>query len=142
MEPRLSLVTLATSDLARALRFYRDGLGWKVAFHNDDVAFFPLNGVVLGLWRRDAFAAEVGADRSAFASSGFALAHNVRERAEADQVLAEAEAAGGRVIVPAHDTDWGGRSGYFTDPDGHRWEVAWNPAWRIDDDGDVHMTPA
>lgn len=139
MQPRISLVTLAAADIDRGRAFY-ESLGWPCGFHNDDVAFFQLNGMVFGLYRRDAFAAEVGAKPAAFASSGFALAYNVRDKADVDAVLAAAERAGAAVIVPAHEAPWGGRTGYFTDPDGHRWEVAWNPAWSLDDDGNVSMT--
>lgn len=138
MEPRLSVVTLAADDLGRAVTFYRS-LGWSAAFENEEVAFFQLNGVVLSLYRSDLFRSEYATEDAP--SSRVALAYNGRSREEVDEALALAGRAGGRVVAPARETDWGGYAGAFADPDGHRWEVAWNPAWPIDDDGNVRMAP-
>jgi uncharacterized protein len=139
MEQRLSLVTLGVTDLARARRFYEEGLGWQRANQHDEVVFYQAGGMVLALWGRDALAkdAQVGSDGSGF--RGIALAYNTRERAEVDAVLAEAEAAGGRIVKAAHDAFWGGYSGYFADPDGHLWEVAWNPDWEVAADGSIRL---
>ncbi len=136
VEPRISLVTLGVSDLDRSVRFYRDGLGWKRSHvSTDEVAFFQLGGLVLALWPRHLLAADaqVEDDRPGF--SGVALAQNVRERDDVGRVLAQAGAAGGKVLKPAVDTDWGGHNGYFADPDGFVWEVAWNPYFTLTEDG-------
>jgi len=137
MEQRLSLVTLGVRDLAQARGFY-ERLGWRASSaSNDGVAFFKAGGVVLGLYGREALAedASVSAEGSGFA--GVALAHNTASRAAVDAVIAEAEAAGGTVIKPAEDVFWGGYSGYFADPDGHLWEVAWNPHFPFDEAGNL-----
>ncbi len=138
MEQRLSIATLAAADLPRLTWFY-ERLGWTVGFQNESVAFFQLNGVVLGLWRRDEFARELGVAQESLRPGGTALGHNVRTRAEVDLVLEAACSAGARIVQPAKDAVWGGRSGHFADPEGFMWEVAWNPAWPIDADGDVHL---
>lgn len=139
MEQRLSLVTLATEDLDRATSFY-EALGWEAGFKNEAVTFFQLNGVVLSLFRRDLFAEELGVDEGALSPGGQALAYNVRAKAEVDEVVDQVRAAGGRVLVEPREQDWGGYSGYVADPEGHRWEIAWNPAWSIGPDGDIDMT--
>jgi uncharacterized protein len=145
-EQRLSLVTLGVSDLKRSRRFYRDVLGWTPSsVGGDEVVFFPLNGMVLGLYPRDALAADAGVDAleagapDGAALSRVALAYNVRERAEVDEALAQVRDAGGRVVKPAQDAAWGGRSGYFADPDGFLWEVAWNPGFPIRADGSIEV---
>lgn len=135
MEQRLSLVTLGVEDVARSRRFY-EGLGWMAsALGGDEVVFFQLGGIVVALWSRASLAADAGLpdDRPGF--SGIALAHNVRAEAEVDALLAAAERMGGRIVRPAVPAEWGGRSGYFTDPDGHLWEVAWNPHFPITEEG-------
>ena len=139
MEQRLSLVTLGVADLARACRFYEEGLGWRRGNRHDEVAFYQAGGMVLALWGRDALADDAGLPRSGSGFPGIALAYNTRDKAEVDAVLAEAEAAGGKIVKPAKDTFWGGYSGYFADPDGHLWEVAWNPDWSLADDGSIHL---
>ena len=132
MEPRISIITLGVADLAASVRFYRDGLGLPMREGGDEIAFFETKGTWLALFPREALAADatVPADGAGF--RGFTLAHNVRSREEVDGVLREAEAAGASVIKPAQDTDWGGYSGYFSDPDGYLWEVAWNPHFWIE----------
>ena len=140
MEPRLSLVTLGYADFDRAVRFYRDGLGFPLSpASQGDVAFFRTGGVVLSLYPRDKLAADAGVpdDGTPGAYAGLTLAHNVRDEAEVAGVLAKAAAAGGRVIKPAQDAFWGGHHGCFADPDGHLWEVAWNPFFPIAADGSV-----
>jgi catechol 2,3-dioxygenase-like lactoylglutathione lyase family enzyme len=136
MQQRLSLVTLGVRDLARARAFYLDGLGWRPSgAGNESVVFIQLNGLALGLWSRASLAEDAGLDDAEGGFSGISLAYNARSREEVDQVLAEAGAAGGTVVRPAHETFWGGYSGYFADPDGHLWEVAWNPFWEVTEDG-------
>jgi catechol 2,3-dioxygenase-like lactoylglutathione lyase family enzyme len=138
MEQRLSLITLGVADLERARRFYEEGLGWRRGNAHPEVVFFQIGGAVLALWARDALAADARlADRGGF--GGIALAHCTRSRAEVDRVLAEAEAAGATILKPAEDAFWGGYSGYFADPDGHPWEVAWNPEWTLLEDGSVRL---
>lgn len=136
MDQRISLITLAVADPARSKDFY-EALGWKAGFVSQDIAFFQLNGIVLGLYRRTAFEAETG--RSLSGGDGVALAINFAARDAVDAVLDEAVRAGGEIMRPAADTEWGGYSGYFADPDGHAWEVAHNPHWNIDNDGNVWM---
>ena len=142
MEQRLSVVTLGVGDLDRARRFYEDGLGWKRGNWHDEVVFFQANGLVVALFSRASLAADgrIPAEGSGF--GGIVLAYNARDKAEVDTVLAEAERAGGRILKPAEDVFWGGYSGYFADPDGHPWEVAWNPEWEITEAGDVRLPPS
>lgn len=132
MEPRLSLVTLGVADMARARAFY-EALGFMASSDsNPSVAFFDAGGVVLALFARCALAKDAGVEDSNPGFSGIALAHNVANEGDVQSVLAEAERAGGRIIKPAQRAFWGGYSGYFTDPDGHLWEVAHNPFWSFD----------
>ena len=137
MEQRLSVVTLGVADLGRSRRFYEEGLGWRRANASDEVVFYQAGGMVLALYPRGALAddAHLPAEGSGF--GGITLAYNARDRREVDAVLAEAEAAGATILKPAQDVFWGGYSGYFADPDGHPWEVAWNPHWTLGDDGSV-----
>ena len=127
MEPRLSFVTLGVTDLDRATRFYEDGLGLARLKSPPAVSFFELGKTWLALYPRHLLAADAGVPAAGSGFPGFALAHNVRSRADADRLLEEAEAAGGRIVKAAAATDWGGYAGYFADPDGYLWEVAWNP---------------
>lgn len=136
MEQRLSVVTLGVSDFARAVRFY-ENLGWRRSNKEEDVAFFQMPGGVFALWSRASLAEDAGVENTKPGFSGIALAYNTRSKGEVDDVLGEARTAGGRVVKPAHETFWGGYSGYFADPDGHVWEVAWNPFWTVEADGRV-----
>lgn len=132
MKPRISMITLGVRDLEASVRFYEEGLGFpRMEDSSPAVAFFALNGSWLGLYGRDALAedATVPAKGSGFA--GFALAHNVVSEAEVEAVLDQAVAAGAKLVKPAQMAFWGGYSGYFTDPDGHLWEVAYNPFFWI-----------
>jgi catechol 2,3-dioxygenase-like lactoylglutathione lyase family enzyme len=139
MDQRVSLITLGVADLDRSLRFY-EALGWKRGNADDGVVFFQLPGFILALWSRAAIVEDAGVkDGGGF--GGIALAYNARSRADADTVVAEAKAAGARVLKALHETFWGGYSGYFADPDGHVWEVAFNPGWSIDAAGRVSLAP-
>jgi catechol 2,3-dioxygenase-like lactoylglutathione lyase family enzyme len=138
MKPRVSLITLGVDDLERSLRFYRDGLGLPTEgivgkeFEHGAVAFFDLQGGLrLALWPRASLAHDTGLPAGSPGATEFALAHNVASRAEVDEVMEQARAAGAVVVKPAQDTFWGGYAGYFQDPDGHLWEVAWNPGWPL-----------
>jgi uncharacterized protein len=138
VEQRVSLVTLGVTDLGRARAFY-EAIGWKTrAKPDDDVVFFPTPGVILALWDR-ASLAEDSAVSDSGGWGGITLAYNVRSPAEADAVLADAEAAGGTILRPGSETFWGGYSGIFADPEGHPWEVAHNPHWTLDDDGSITL---
>ncbi|MBV9788333.1 MAG: VOC family protein [Chloroflexi bacterium] len=135
MQPRITVITIGVDDLERAVRFYRDGLGLPTEgivgteFEYGAVAFFKLQaGVQLALWPRTSIAHDTGLPVSAPSPTDLTLGHNVASRAEVDTVMQQATQAGAAVVKAAHDTFWGGYSGYFQDPDGHLWEIAWNPA--------------
>lgn len=133
MDARLNIVTLGVRDLGKAVAFYRDGLGWPQSSASaGDFAIFSLStGTALALYPRVLLAADANvADDGGF--SGITLAHNVADRAAVDLVLAEAVEAGGVLLKPAREAEWGGYSGYFADPDGHPWEVAWNPFFAME----------
>jgi catechol 2,3-dioxygenase-like lactoylglutathione lyase family enzyme len=127
LEPRISFITLGVMDLARATRFYAEGLRLPRLKSPPTASFFELGTTWLALYPRDLLAADAGLPAEGSGFPRFALAHNVRSAAEADRLLEEAVAAGGRIVKPAARSDWGGYSGYFADPDGFLWEVAWNP---------------
>jgi catechol 2,3-dioxygenase-like lactoylglutathione lyase family enzyme len=136
--PRLTLVTLGVSDLDRAVRFYR-GLGWEPArVIDNDVAFFQMGGMGLALWGRDQLAADSEAeDLGGF--GGVTLAHNAESREAVDAAIETVRRAGGTIAREPTETEWGGYSGIFHDPDGHPWEVAHNPFWELRDDGTIRI---
>lgn len=139
MEQRISLVTIGVADLARARAFY-SALGWKPTIETDDVSFFQAGGMVIGLWGQDNLAEDAALPNRAPGDwGGISLAHNVRSEAEVDAVMAAAESAGARITRPAHRQPWGGYSGYFTDPDGHAWEVGFNPGFPLAPDGTITL---
>ena len=134
MKPHVTLITLGVDDLDRAIRFYRDGLGLATegimgtTFEHGAVAFFDLQpGLKLAVWPRASLAHDAGIATTGPGTSDVALAHNVASKAEVDDVMREAASAGAAIVKPAQDAFWGGYAGYFRDPDGHLWEVAWNP---------------
>ncbi|MFI7606698.1 VOC family protein [Micromonospora sp. NPDC049366] len=135
MEQRISLVTLGVTDLARARTFY-ERLGWR-GQEVEETVFFQAGGLALVLWGRDKLAADAGVDDPGGGFGGFTLAQNVRSRAEVDALLAAAGAAGAKVTRPARETFYGGYAGCFADPDGHVWEIAWNPGLPLAADGTV-----
>ncbi len=139
MDQRLSLVTLGVADLARAVAFY-EALGWRPDndFKAQDVAFFQGPGTIVALWSREQLAADSAVEDPG-GWGGVTLAYNTRSTAEVDAVMAEAEAAGATIGRAPGETFWGGYSGIFIDPDGHPWEVAHNPGWRITDDGQTRL---
>ncbi len=139
MQSRVSLITLGVDDLDRAVTFYAEGMGLKTEgivgreFAFGAVAFFELQGgLKLALWPRESLAHDTGLAAGTPNATDISLAHNVASRADVDAVMAQAAAAGARIVKPAHDTFWGGYAGYFLDPDQHLWEVAWNPQWVLD----------
>jgi len=134
MKPRITFVTLGVDDLERALAFYRDGLGLSTQgivgqeFEYGAVAFFQLEGgVTLALWPRSSIARDAGVQRTGASATDLTLGHNVRTREEVDAVMQQATRAGATIVKAASRTFWGGYAGYFQDPDGHLWEIAWNP---------------
>jgi len=129
MEPRISLITLGVSDLVRATRFYEECLGLPRIKTPPSITFFELGRLWLALWPRESLAADAGVSAQGTGFAGFSLAHNVRSPVEVDALLKHVAAFGAVVAKPGHPTDWGGYSGYFTDPDGFLWEVAHNPAF-------------
>lgn len=141
MKPRLSVLTLAVADLERSLRFYRDGLGLPTQgivgreFEHGAVAFFDLaGGVRLALWAQEDLAHDSGLPVSPISSTAFSIGHNVASRDEVDQVIDQARRAGAEIVKPPQDTFYGGYAAYFRDPDGHLWEVVWNPAFLPEDE--------
>ena len=135
MKPRITVITLGVDDLDRALTFYRDGLGLPTPgiigqeWEHGAVVFIDLQpGLKLSLWPRQSFAHDSGLPISPRSPTEFSLGHNVRSEQEVDTVMSQAQQAGATVIKPARKTFWGGYSGYFADPDGHVWEVVYNPA--------------
>ncbi len=138
MRPRISLITICVDDLERSHRFYRDGLGLKTEgiigteFEYGAVVFFDLQGgLKLALWPRESLAHDTGLPLGRPSATEFTIGHNVSSKAEVDAVMEQARKAGAVIVKPAQDAFWGGYSGYFQDPDGHLWEVAWNPQWPI-----------
>ncbi len=134
MKPRITLVTLGVDDLERSVAFYRDGLGFPTQgivgteFEHGAVAFFNLEGgLKLALWPRNDLAHDAGLPVTPASSTEFSLGHNVNSAGEVDRVMETARTAGAEIVKPAGTTFWGGYAGYFRDPDGHLWEVAWNP---------------
>jgi len=134
MKPQISIITLAVGNLEKSVRFYRDGLGWKTRgivgadYEYGAAAFFDLQpGLALALWPRESLAHEVGVELQSPAMTELMLSQCVSEKAQVDEVLEQAAQAGGQVLKPAHDTLVGGYAGIFKDPDGHLWEIAWNP---------------
>jgi uncharacterized protein len=139
MEQRISVVTLGVKDLGVSKRFYVDGLGWQPAFADEEIAFFQAGGSILALFLRDKLAADFQGDAGTFGRAPMALAYNARAKEEVDTIIKQAANAGATILKPPQDTYWGGYSGYFADPDGFAWEIAWNPAWTIASDGSVKL---
>ncbi len=136
MKPRITLITLGVDDLERAITFYRDGLGLSTKgivgeeFEYGAVAFFELQkGLQLALWPRASIARDTGLPLQPSSATEFTIGHNVGGKEEVDAIMKQAKDAGATIVKPAGKTFWGGYAGYFQDPDGHLWEIAWNPAW-------------
>jgi uncharacterized protein len=139
MEQRVSLITLGVTDLARSREFY-ERLGWRRSLLKaEGIIFFQAGGIALALYPRAALAEDAKLAPEGHGFGGIALAYNARHREEVDSVLAEAQGAGARILKPAQEAFWGGYSGYFADPDGFPWEVAWNPSFPIAQDGSIRI---
>jgi catechol 2,3-dioxygenase-like lactoylglutathione lyase family enzyme len=140
MKPRITMLTLGVDDLEQSVKFYREGLGLSTngiigrEFEHGAVAFFDLQaGLKLAVFARSDLAFDAGIALSDRSPTEFSIGHNVRSESEVDAVMAQAKAAGATIIKPARTTFWGGYAGYFQDPDGHMWEIAWNPAFLPED---------
>ena len=140
MKPRITVITLGVDDLEVSLRFYRDGLGFPTEgivgteFEHGAVAFFDLQpGLMLALWPRDDIAHDANLSKTPHSPTECTIGHNVGSQAEVDAVMEQAKRAGAKIIKPAGKTFWGGYAGYFQDPDGHVWEIVWNPRMEITD---------
>jgi catechol 2,3-dioxygenase-like lactoylglutathione lyase family enzyme len=134
MQQQISVITLGISDLARSRHFYAEGFGWTPVFENEEIAFYQMNGFVFGTWLQPELERDMG--RLGLARPGaFALAHNVQSREEVAPLMDRLVSAGGRLLRPADVPPHGGFRGYVADPDDHGWEIAWNPAWPIDENG-------
>ncbi|PRZ15363.1 hypothetical protein CLV36_10486 [Laceyella sediminis] len=138
LKPRITVITLGVDDLEKSLAFYRDGLGFSTEgiigseYEHGAVAFFDLqSGLKLAIWQRKDIAHDANVPLTASSPVEFTLGHNVGSKEEVDQIIDQAKQAGATITTPAHDTFWGGYAGYFQDPDGHLWEVVWNPQWEI-----------
>jgi uncharacterized protein len=134
MQQQLSVITLGISDLARSKRFYAKGFGWTPVFENNEIAFYQMNGFVLGTWLQSGLEADMRRD-GLCRPGAFALAHNVASQDEVQAVLDRLALAGGRIVRDGDAPPHGGFRGYVADPDDHAWEIAWNPAWAIDGQG-------
>ncbi|ETX12764.1 glyoxalase [Roseivivax halodurans JCM 10272] len=136
MQHQISVVTLGVSDLERSKRFYRDGFGWTPVFENEEIVFYQMNGFVFGTWLKGSLEVDTRV-RELPASGAMSLAHNVSEEGEVQAVMSALVAAGATVLREADAPPQGGVRGYVADPDGHIWEIAWNPAWPINEEGHV-----
>ena len=133
MRQKLNLITLGVREFQRARDYYQKGLGWKPSRASaDDIVFFAMGGVVLALYPREKLAEDAAVDPRGSGFPGITLSYNTKSQGEVDAVLRAAQAAGAQIVKPAQKTFWGGYAGYFADPDGFLWEVAWNPDWPLD----------
>lgn len=140
MKPRISVLTIGVDDLQKSLKFYRDGLGLETKgivgqeFEYGAVVFFELqNDMKLALYPRTSLAHDATISSISTSPTEFSIGHNVNSKQEVDAVMAQAKKAGAKISKPAQETFWGGYAGYFQDPDGHLWEIAWNPAWKVEE---------
>ncbi|MCX7366048.1 MAG: VOC family protein [Alphaproteobacteria bacterium] len=136
MQQQISVITLGIADLARSRRFYVEGFGWKPVFETAEIVFYQMNGLMLGTWLASALA-EDSRRPPAAGPGAFALAHNVATREDVQPLIDRLARFGGRELRPADAPPHGGFRGYIADPDGHAWEIAWNPAWSISPEGHV-----
>ncbi|HSB59345.1 MAG TPA: VOC family protein [Methyloceanibacter sp.] len=140
MPASISLITLTVADIDKATRFY-EALGFETSKRasQDDVTFMQAGSVVLALWGRQAQLEDANAEAIWTGNGGIVVARNLASEAEVDSAMAQAKAAGARMLKPAAKTFWGGYNGYFADPNGHVWEIAFNPFWQLDEQGLVKL---
>jgi catechol 2,3-dioxygenase-like lactoylglutathione lyase family enzyme len=138
MQQQISLITLGVADVDRSRRFYAEGFGWTPVFEMPGIAFYQMNGLVFGLWSAEALAQDM--NRSASAPGSIALAHNLSSADKVDAVIVQLTGAGATLLRAGDAPPHGGYRGYVADPDGHAWEIAWNPAWPIDSQGHVQFS--
>ena len=131
MKPKISIITLGVSDLERSLKFYCEGLGFPREGDGNNIGILKLEGTWLSLYPREKLAEDATVTSEGNGFAGFTIAHNVKTKEEVDAILEFAVRSGGTLTKPAHDAFWGGYSGYFADPDGFLWEVAWNPMFDL-----------
>lgn len=136
MQHQVSVITLGVRDLARSRRFYVEGFGWKPVFENEEIVFYQMNGFMLGTWLRQELSKDMQRD-DLVTPGAFSLAHNVASRDDVQPIIEHLARVGGRILRPADAPIHGGFRGYVADPDDHAWEIAWNPAWHIDEQGHV-----
>jgi catechol 2,3-dioxygenase-like lactoylglutathione lyase family enzyme len=140
MKPRIHIITLGVQDVENSRRFYEKGLGFQVSSASqENIVFFLTEGLVLALYPHAALAEDAAVSEKGSGFRGVTLAHNVENKEDVAIVLQQAEAAGAKIVKPAQDVFWGGHCGYFTDPDGHLWEVAWNPHFSFSKDGSLKL---
>lgn len=138
MRQKLNIITLGVKDFQQSLNFYQNGLGWEASSAStENIAFFQLGGIVLALYPREKLAEDVTVSPEGTGFSGITLAYNAKNQAEVDEVLKTVEELGAKIIKKAQKVFWGGYSGYFADPDGHLWEVAWNPFFEFDESNNL-----
>jgi uncharacterized glyoxalase superfamily protein PhnB len=138
MEPRISFITLGVRNFEKSVVFYRDGLKFPFSSSSKgDIAFFDLNGLVLALYPKKLLARDAQLKIIGTGFGGVTLSHNVKKREDVDRTLDAVKKIGGRILKPAEDAFWGGRSGYFSDPDGYPWEIAWNPHFKMTKNGKI-----
>jgi catechol 2,3-dioxygenase-like lactoylglutathione lyase family enzyme len=138
MRQKLNLITLGVDDFQRSLDFYEKGLGWKKSKQSmDGLAMFPLGGITLALHPRHELAEDVTLDYQPSQFSGMTISYNAKSEKEVDDVMAQVEALGATIVKPAQKVYWGGYSGYFKDPDGYLFEVAFNPFWPLDENDNL-----
>ncbi|KAB0572349.1 VOC family protein [Brucella pituitosa] len=134
MKQQISVITLGIDDLERSRRFYVEGFGWTPIFQNEEIIFYQMNGFVLGCFLKPSLEADM--NRFGLMQPGaFSLAHNVGDKADVEPLMEKLVQAGGKIVRPADAPVHGGIRGYIADPDDHAWEIAWNPAWSIDENG-------
>lgn len=141
MDARISLITLGVADLKRSKAFYEDVLGWQPAESPPDIVFYNLGGIIFSLYSDEELAKDYGGTAKQSSYQGFALAHNLRSIEEVDALFADLRIKGANIVKEPEKVFWGGYSGYIADPDGHKWEIAFNPYWTIQKDGRISMQP-
>ncbi|MEN6329145.1 MAG: VOC family protein [Methanobacteriaceae archaeon] len=140
MRQKLNLITLGVNNLKKSLEFYEKGLGWKKSTSStDNLALFPLGGSVLALYPRKLLAKDVTVKDNPTGFSGITLSYNARSEQEVDEVIEEVKNLGAEIVKPPEKVFWGGYSGYFKDPDGHLFEVAFNPVWEFDENDNLDL---